>query len=289
MMLYLTCKVDKPSKIIKGVFKMTKVINTRTSAEYELLGISDNGVKLKDLSTNKEKIITNEVYNKWYKVVEETKPEEIPEGIPEAEPVQEEEPVEEQPIEEPKEEKPVEEPTEEKPKKRGRAKKEKAPKEPKSKEPSILKSVLEKILKAAGCEIFITQVKGFHTVKVGGKMAMAYTFSTRGIVLWMRSKAIETLNIETKYMKHMFDRRLALYENNEETVELMRKIVAVSVEYQKGINQAKEEKLKARQEYLKEREAKREARKQKNMEAKFGVKQKKGKKVEEPVEQSVEE
>lgn len=269
---------------------MTKVINTRTSAEFELLSISDNGVKLKDLSTGKEKIITNEVYNKWYKVIEQEEAKEaadVPEGIP----VQEENPEQEQPAEEPKAEEPVtepkeeEKPAEEKPKKRGRAKKEKAPKEPKSKEPSVLKSVLEKILKAAGCEIFVTQVKGFHTVKVGGKMAMAYTFSTRGIVLWMRSKAIETLNIETKYMKHMFDRRLALYENNEETVELMRKIVAVSVEYQKGINQAKEEKLKARQEYLKEREAKREARKQKNMEAKFGVKQKKGKKVEAPVEE----
>ena len=248
------------------------------------------GVKLKDLSTGKEKIITNEVYNKWYKVIEQEEAKEaadVPEGIP----VQEENPEQEQPAEEPAAEEPVtepeeeEKPAEEKPKKRGRVKKEKAPKEPKSKEPSVLKSVLEKILKAAGCEIFVTQVKGFHTVKVGGKMAMAYTFSTRGIVLWMRSKAIETLNIETKYMKHMFDRRLALYENNEETVELMRKIVAVSVEYQKGINQAKEEKLKARQEYLKEREAKREARKQKNMEAKFGVKQKKGKKVEAPVEE----
>ena len=85
---------------------MTKVINTRTSVEYELLSVSDNGVKLEDLSTNKEKIITNEVYNKWYKVVEEAKPEEIPEGIPEVEPVQEEEPVEEQPAEEPKEENP---------------------------------------------------------------------------------------------------------------------------------------------------------------------------------------
>ena len=263
---------------------MTKVINTRTSVEFELLSVSENGVKLKELSTNKEKIITNEVYNKWYKVIEQEEAKEAVD-VPEENPEQEqpaEEPVAEQPVTEPEGE---EKPAEEKPKKRGRAKKEKAPKEPKSKEPSVLKSVLEKILKAAGCEIFVTQVKGFHTVKVGGKMAMAYTFSTRGIVLWMRSKAIETLNIETKYMKHMFDRRLALYENNEETVELMRKIVAVSVEYQKGINQAKEEKLKARQEYLKEREAKREARKQKNMEVKFGVKQKKGKKVEAPVEE----
>lgn len=169
MMLYLTCKVDRPSKIIKGVFKMTKVINTRTSAEYELLSISDNGVKLKDLSTNKEKIITNEVYNKWYKVVEEAKSEEIPEGIPEAEPVQEEEPVEEQPAEEPKEEKPVEEPTEEKPKKRGRVKKEKAPKEPKSKEPSILKSVLEKFLKRLVVKFLLPRLKASILLKLAAK------------------------------------------------------------------------------------------------------------------------
>lgn len=266
---------------------MTKVINTRNKTEWELLAQSDIGVKLKDLETGKEKMITNEVYNRWYKVVESDeeatqKKTPVKEGPQVEEPVEEKQPIEDIP----------EEPVEEKPKKKaGRPRKEKAPKEPKSKEPSVLKGILEKIVKAAECEIFITQVKGFHTVKIGGKMCMAYTFSTKGITLWMRSAAIENLNLETKYMKHMFDRRLMLKENTEETVDIMRKVVAASVEYQKARNQERADKEKARAEYLKERAAKKEERKKKNMEAKFGVKQKKADKVnieEEPKEEGEE-
>lgn len=265
---------------------MTKVVNTRNKTEWELLAQSDNGVKLKDLETGKEKMITNEVYNRWYKVVEsdeEDTQEETPvEDIPEAEVKAEE--VKEEAAE------PAEPVAEEKPKKKaGRPRKEKAPKEPKSKEPSVLKDILEKIIKAAECEIFVTQVKGFHTVKIGGKMCMAYTFSTKGITLWMRSAAIENLNLETKYMKHMFDRRLMLKENNEETVDIMRQVVAASVEYQKARNQERADKEKARTEYLKERAAKKEERKKKNMEAKFGVKQKKAEKAEEEPKEEGEE
>ena len=269
---------------------MTKVVNTRNKTEWELLAQSESGVKLKDLETGKEKMITNEVYTRWYKVVETTE-----------EPVAEETPVDDTPEAEVKKEEvaepaePVAEetpevPAEEKPKKKaGRPRKEKAPKEPKSKEPSVLKDILEKIIKAAECEIFVTQVKGFHTVKIGGKMCMAYTFSTKGITLWMRSAAIENLGLETKYMKHMFDRRLMLKENNEETVDIMRKVVAASVEYQKARNQERADKEKARTEYLKERAAKKEEKKKKNMEAKFGVKQKKAEKAaEEPKEEGEE-
>lgn len=254
---------------------MTKVKNVRNGNEFELLSVSETGVKLKDLESGKEKIITNEVYNKWYKVVEDSTTETVTEEESIVETTEPESEVEEEVPEEPTPKKP-------------RAKKEKAPKapkEPKSKEPHILKDVLEKILKAIGCEIFITQVKGFHTVKVDGRMAMAYTFSTKGIVLWMRSKAIEHLDIETKYMKHMFDRRLNLYENNEENVELIRTIVTACVEDQKKTNQMKEAKKQARLEYLKEKEAKKEAKKKKDMEAKFGVKSKKRKKDEEASEE----
>lgn len=267
---------------------MTKVVNTRNKTEWELLAQSDNGVKLKDLETGKEKIITNEVYNRWYKVVESDE-DATQEETPAEEVYEVEEPTEEK---QPVEDIPEETPAEEKPKKKaGRPRKEKAPKEPKSKEPSVLKEILEKIVKAAECEIFITQVKGFHTVKIGGKMCMAYTFSTKGITLWMRSAAIENLNLETKYMKHMFDRRLMLKENNEETVDIMRQVVAASVEYQKARNQERADKEKARTEYLKERAAKKEEKKKKNMEAKFGVKQKKADKVnteEEPKEEGEE-
>lgn len=261
---------------------MTKVQNTRTNVEFELVAkTADGDYRLKDMSTGKEKQITGNIFDKWYKVVEG----EIPEA-PQEEQKEESQPVEQIETQEEEVKK------EAKPKRKaGRPRKEKPPKEPKSKEPHVLKEVLEKVLKANDCEIFVTQVKGFHTVKVDGHMCMAYTFSTKGIVLWMRSKAIENLGLETTYMKHMFDARMHLRENNEEAVDIIRRVVAASIEYQRGVNVLKLEKAKARQEYLAKKEADKAAKKEKDMEAKFGIKQKKNKKAkrEENDEQVAEE
>lgn len=261
---------------------MTKVQNLRTNAEFELLAKTAEGdYKLKDLSTGKEKIITSTIFEKWYKVTEGEIAEQPSEEI------KAEEVTEEVKKEEVKEEEKVKE--EVKPKRKvGRPKKDKPPKAPKSKEPHVLKDVLEKILKANHCEIFVTQVRGFHTVKVDSHMCMAYTFSTKGIVLWMRSKAIEVLNLKTTYMKHMFDARMHLRENNEESVDIIRKVVAASVEYQRNVNVLKIEKAKARQEYLAKKEAERAEKKEKNMAAKFGIKQKKKAKKEDETENTTE-
>lgn len=289
-----------------------KVICTRNNAEFELVSKDGDDITLKDLNSGKERIVNRKSYERFYKEVEEEVVEEVEdleeeeteeEVDEEASEDSEEEEVEdadEDAVEDCKEEdeESEEEPEPVKPVKRGtkkaEAKKEPKPKkEKKVKEPkaprqiSPLKDVVETIVKAAGCTIFVTRVKGFHTIKLDGHMCMAFTFSTKGIVLWLRTKALDGLNIEYKTMKHMFDARISLTEDNEKTANLIRKCVAASVEYQKGVNTRKAQKAEALEAARQKKLEKEEQKKKEAIAEKLGVKPKKAakkasKKVETP-------
>lgn len=288
-----------------------KVICTRNNAEFELVSKDGDDITLKDLNSGKERIVNRKSYERFYKEVEEEVVEEVEdleeeteeEVDKEASEDSEEEEVEdadEDAVEdcEEEDEEFEEEPEPVKPVKRGtkkaEAKKEPKPKkEKKVKEPkaprqiSPLKDVVETIVKAAGCTIFVTRVKGFHTIKLDGHMCMAFTFSTKGIVLWLRTKALDGLNIEYKTMKHMFDARISLTEDNEKTANLIRKCVAASVEYQKGVNTRKAQKAEALEAACQKKLEKEEQKKKEAIAEKLGVKPKKAakkasKKVETP-------
>lgn len=287
-----------------------KVICTRNNAEFELVSKDGDDITLKDLNSGKERIVNRKSYERFYKEVEEEVVEEV-EDLEEEETEEEvdeeaSEDSEEEEVEdavedceeeaEESEEEPEPEPV--KPVKRGtkkaEAKKEPKPKkEKKVKEPkaprqiSPLKDVVETIVKAAGCTIFVTRVKGFHTIKLDGHMCMAFTFSTKGIVLRLRTKALDGLNIEYKTMKHMFDARISLTEDNEKTANLIRKCVAASVEYQKGVNTRKAQKAEALEAARQKKLEKEEQKKKEAIAEKLGVKPKKAakkasKKVETP-------
>lgn len=289
-----------------------KVICTRNNAEFELVSKDGDDITLKDLNSGKERIVNRKSYERFYKEVEE----EVVEEVEDLEEEETEEEVDEEASEDSEEEEvedadedavedceeedeeSEEEPEPVKPVKRGtkkaEAKKEPKPKkEKKVKEPkaprqiSPLKDVVETIVKAAGCTIFVTRVKGFHTIKLDGHMCMAFTFSTKGIVLWLRTKALDGLNIEYKPMKHMFDARISLTEDNEKTANLIRKCVAASVEYQKGVNTRKAQKAEALEAARQKKLEKEEQKKKEAIAEKLGVKPKKAakkasKKVETP-------
>lgn len=289
-----------------------KVICTRNNAEFELVSKDGDDITLKDLNSGKERIVNCKSYERFYKEVEEEVVEEV-EDLEEEETEEEvdkeaSEDSEEEEVEdadedavedcEEEDEEFEEEPEPVKPVKRGtkkaEAKKEPKPKkEKKVKEPkaprqiSPLKDVVETIVKAAGCTIFVTRVKGFHTIKLDGHMCMAFTFSTKGIVLWLRTKALDGLNIEYKTMKHMFDARISLTEDNEKTANFIRKCVAASVEYQKGVNTRKAQKAEALEAARQKKLEKEEQKKKEAIAEKLGVKPKKAakkasKKVETP-------
>lgn len=305
-------------KTLQNLFRkcgnIMKVICTRNNAEFELVSKDGDDITLKDLNSGKERIVNRKSYERFYKEVEEEVVEEV-EDLEEEETEEEvdeeaSEDSEEEEVEdadedtvedceeedEESEEEPEPEPV--KPVKRGtkkaEAKKEPKPKkEKKVKEPkaprqiSPLKDVVETIVKAAGCTIFVTRVKGFHTIKLDGHMCMAFTFSTKGIVLWLRTKALDGLNIEYKTMKHMFDARISLTEDNEKTANLIRKCVAASVEYQKGVNTRKAQKAEALEAARQKKLEKEEQKKKEAIAEKLGVKPKKAakkasKKVETP-------
>lgn len=289
-----------------------KVICTRNNAEFELVSKDGDDITLKDLNSGKERIVNRKSYERFYKEVEE----EVVEEVEDLEEEETEEEVDEEASEDSEEEEVEdadedavedceeedeefeEEPEPVKPVKRGtkkaEAKKEPKPKkEKKVKKPkaprqiSPLKDVVETIVKAAGCTIFVTRVKGFHTIKLDGHMCMAFTFSTKGIVLWLRTKALDGLNIEYKTMKHMFDARISLTEDNEKTANLIRKCVAASVEYQKGVNTRKAQKAEALEAARQKKLEKEEQKKKESIAEKLGVKPKKAakkasKKVETP-------
>lgn len=289
-----------------------KVICTRNNAEFELVSKDGDDITLKDLNSGKERIVNRKSYERFYKEVEE----EVVEEVEDLEEEETEEEVDEEASEDSEEEEvedadedtvedceeedeeSEEEPEPVKPVKRGtkkaEAKKEPKPKkEKKVKKPkaprqiSPLKDVVEIIVKAAGCTIFVTRVKGFHTIKLDGHMCMAFTFSTKGIVLWLRTKALDGLNIEYKTMKHMFDARISLTEDNEKTANLIRKCVAASVEYQKGVNTRKAQKAEALEAARQKKLEKEEQKKKEAIAEKLGVKPKKAakkasKKVETP-------
>lgn len=289
-----------------------KVICTRNNAEFELVSKDGDDITLKDLNSDKARIVNRQSYERFYKEVEE----EVVEEVEDLEEEETEEEVDEEASEDSEEEEvedadedtvedceeedeeSEEEPEPVKPVKRGtkkaEAKKEPKPKkEKKVKEPkaprqiSPLKDVVETIVKAAGCTIFVTRVKGFHTIKLDGHMCMAFTFSTKGIVLWLRTKALDGLNIEYKTMKHMFDARISLTEDNEKTANFIRKCVAASVEYQKGVNTRKAQKAEALEAARQKKLEKEEQKKKEAIAEKLGVKPKKAakkasKKVETP-------
>lgn len=289
-----------------------KVICTRNNAEFELVSKDGDDITLKDLNSGKERIVNRKSYERFYKEVEE----EVVEEVEDLEEEETEEEVDEEASEDSEEEEVEDadedavedceeenEESEEEPEpvksvkrgtKKAEAKKEPKPKkEKKVKEPkaprqiSPLKDVVETIVKAAGCTIFVTRVKGFHTIKLDGHMCMAFTFSTKGIVLWLRTKALDGLNIEYKTMKHMFDARISLTEDNEKTANLIRKCVAASVEYQKGVNTRKAQKAEALEAARQKKLEKEEQKKKEAIAEKLGVKPKKAakkasKKVETP-------
>lgn len=265
-----------------------KVICTRNNAEFELVSKDGDDITLKDLNSGKERIVNRKSYERFYKEVKEEVVEEV-EDLEEEETEEEVDKEASEDSEEEPEEEPVKRGTKKvEAKKEPKPKKEKKVKEPKApRQISPLKDVVETIVKAAGCTIFVTRVKGFHTIKLDGHMCMAFTFSTKGIVLWLRTKALDGLNIEYKTMKHMFDARISLTEDNEKTANFIRKCVAASVEYQKGVNTRKTQKAEALEATRQKKLEKEEQKKKEAIAEKLGVKPKKAakkasKKVETP-------
>ena len=224
---------------------MKKFKSVRNGQVAELVSENDKQVIVK-LESGEEKALSHATLKRWWKpmedeevqeqsqseVVEEATQEEATEAVEEPaeeteEATQEEEPtIEESASEEPKQEETKSE------------KKTKTEKASKQKRGTIsgdhpLKAFIEQLAIERGTEVFEATVPSFRSLKVDGKMYMAFTFNKNGVTLWMRSKAVEELT-EYKKMNHMFDARVHFGEDTLENRKEIEKLLDASLEFQKS-------------------------------------------------------
>lgn len=87
-----------------------------------------------------------------------------------------------------------------------------------------------------GATVFSGKVVGFRSLKTDGRMFMAYNFNTKGVTLHLRSAAIKEANIKNmvKYrtLVHMFDARVPFNDTKKETVEMVKKLIDASFNFQ---------------------------------------------------------
>ena len=222
---------------------MRKFKSVRNGQIAELISENEKQVIIK-LETGEEKAISPATLKRWWKEMEEEPQSE--EVVTEA--TQEE--TTEQPVEEPAEEVNViditdEEPAqidftefeeEEEPQEQEAPKEEKKEKKPKKKRERIsgdhpLKEFIEGLATERNTEVFQATVPSFRSLKVDGKMYMAFTFNKKGVTLWMRSAAVQDIT-EYKKMNHMFDARVQFGEDNEENRKEITKLLDASLKFQ---------------------------------------------------------
>lgn len=226
---------------------MKKFKSVRNGQVAELVSENEKQVVIRLEESGEERKISPATLKRWWKPMEDEEVQEQPQSEVVEEATQEEatEAVEE-PAEETEEaaieqeESTIEEPASEEPKQEETKseKKTKTEKAPKQKRKTIsgdhpLKAFIEQLAAERGTEVFKATVPSFRSLKVDGKMYMAFTFNKKGITLWMRSKAVQDLT-QFKKMNHMFDARVHFDEETKENKEKITKLLDASLEFQKN-------------------------------------------------------
>ena len=213
---------------------MRKFKSVRNGQIAELISENEKQVIIK-LETGEEKAISPATLKRWWKEMEEE---------PQSEEVVTETTQEEttkEPVEEPAEEVNVIDVTDEEPAQIDFTEFEDTPepkkeKKPKKKRERIsgdhpLKEFIEGLATERNTEVFQATVPSFRSLKVDGKMYMAFTFNKKGVTLWMRSAAVQDIT-EYKKMNHMFDARVQFGEDNEENRKEITKLLDASLKFQ---------------------------------------------------------
>lgn len=213
---------------------MRKFKSVRNGQIAELISENEKQVIIK-LETGEEKAISPATLKRWWKEMEEEPQSE--EVVTET--TQEE--TTEEPVEEPAEEVNVIDVTDEEPAQidftefedTSEPKKEKKPKKKRERISGDhpLKEFIEGLATERNTEVFQATVPSFRSLKVDGKMYMAFTFNKKGVTLWMRSAAVQELT-EYKKMNHMFDARVQFGEDNAENRKEITKLLDASLKFQ---------------------------------------------------------
>ena len=200
---------------------MKKFKSVRNGQIAELVSENEQRVIIRLEESGEERNISFATLKRWWKPYEEESVTEEPqtEEITQGEPAEEVNVIDTTENEEPA------------PKKE----KKKEPKKPREKISGEhpLKVFIEQLSEERQTEVFVATVPSFRSLKVDGRMYMAFTFNKKGVTLWMRSKAVGELT-EYKKANHMFDARVHFGEDTLENRKEIEKLLDASLEFQKN-------------------------------------------------------
>ncbi len=200
---------------------MKKFKSVRSGQIAELVSENEQRVIIRLEESGEERNISFATLKRWWKPYEEESVTEEPqtEEITQGEPAEEVNVIDTIENEEPA------------PKKE----KKKEPKKPREKISGEhpLKVFIEQLSEERQTEVFVATVPSFRSLKVDGRMYMAFTFNKKGVTLWMRSKAVGELT-EYKKVNHMFDARVHFGEDTPENRKEIEKLLDASLEFQKN-------------------------------------------------------
>ena len=200
---------------------MKKFKSVRSGQIAELVSENEQRVIIRLEESGEERNISFATLKRWWKPYEEESVTEEPqtEEITQGEPAEEVNVIDTTENEEPA------------PKKE----KKKEPKKPREKISGEhpLKVFIEQLSEERQTEVFVATVPSFRSLKVDGRMYMAFTFNKKGVTLWMRSKAVGELT-EYKKVNHMFDARVHFGEDTLESRKEIEKLLDASLEFQKN-------------------------------------------------------
>lgn len=231
---------------------MKKFKSVRNGQVAELVSENEKQIIVK-LESGEEKTLSPATLKRWWKPMEEEEVAEQPQSEEVVEEATQEEATEivEEPAEEVNvidvtgEDVPIEfgdnvKAEEPKVEKKQKAKVDKEPKEKRTRVSGdhTLKTFIEQLATERSTEVFEATVPSFRSLKVDGKMYMAFTFNKNGVTLWMRSAAVKDIT-EFKKMNHMFDARVQFSEDNKASRDKITKLLDVSLEFQKNKQAAK--------------------------------------------------
>jgi len=202
---------------------MKKFKSVRNGQIAELVSENEKQIILK-LESGEQKTLSSSTVKRWWKQVED----EVQE-LPQSEEVeQEEKPAEEknEAIIEQKDESHKEE------KKMEKLEKEKKSNKSKNITPHALKDFIEKEALLRNCTLYSGKVKALVSIKIEGKACMAFTFSGKGINLWLRSLVCEGITAEYNKTNHLFDARIKLSGEDKKTKDLILKLMEAAIQYQ---------------------------------------------------------
>ena len=219
---------------------MKKYKSVRNGQIAELVSGNEKQVVIRLEESGEERKISPATLKRWWKPMEDEEVQEQPQSEVVEEATQEEAT---EAVEEPAEEVNVIDVTDEESAQidftefedTSEPKKEKKPKKKRERISSDhpLKAFIEQLAIERGTEVFEATVPSFRSLKVDGKMYMAFTFNKKGITLWMRSKAVQDLT-PFKKTNHMFDARVHFDEETKENKEKITKLLDASLEFQKN-------------------------------------------------------